>query len=246
MTTRQKRLEYIRVECRGRTGILTLDRPGKANAYHGPMLEEFLGALRELHDDAEVRVLVIASAGKHFCAGADLEEIRSRRAENAFDLKSAAVFDELAMLPEISIAAIQGGAIGGGLELALACDLRVATPTAFFGLPEVSHGLIPAAGGTYRLARLVGLSRAKALILGGKRVDGETALQWGLVNDLVSDQRLLDDAMAWAARIARNDGLALQLAKQALDAAGGIASDRHTAQLSQALLYELANRDRIR
>ncbi len=230
---------------RHQVGVVTLDRPAKANAYDRLMLDQLETALHQLHDDSEIRVVVIGSSGKHFCAGADLEEIRSRKAEDALELKSAGVFDLLAGLPEVSIAAIGGAAVGGGLELALACDLRVAAPDAFFELPELRHGIIPAAGGTFRLAQVVGRSRAKAMILGGERVDAEEALRWGLVNRLALRDSLETTVLEWAARIARQDPLALRLAKQAIDASGGEGTARRLAQVSQALLYELAGRDGV-
>ncbi len=246
MTHEPAATDTVHFQRHGAVATITLDRPHKANAYDVPMLEALHRAIMTSRADPSIRVLLIGSRGKHFCAGADLEEIATRGAPDALDLRSAEVFQELALSPKVTLAAIHGAAVGGGLELALACDLRVACPSAFFEFPEIRHGLLPAAGGTYRLVDLVGMSRAKALVLGGLRVDGRTALAWGLVQRLVPDDALQEEAMAWAQRIARNDALALRLAKQALHVAAGIEPGRQAAQASQAILYELAHRRNVR
>ena len=246
MSTQAAPPSPIHVARQKSVGIITLDRPEKANAYDTPMLQAFRQALQGLHADPAIHVLVIMARGKHFCAGADLDEMTTRGPIDALDLESAAVFQELATLPEITLAAIHGGALGGGLELALACDLRMASTSAFFALPEVTHGILPAAGGTYRLVELVGVARTKALVLGGQRVEARTALEWGLVTRLVPDRSLEQEAVAWAERIAGNAPLALRLAKQAVHTAAGAESARHVAQVSQALLYELARGGNVR
>jgi enoyl-CoA hydratase/carnithine racemase len=145
----------------------------------------------------------------------------------------------LARLPLVSIAAMQGPAVAGGLELSLACDLRVAGPQARFWLPETSLGIIPSAGGTTRLARLVGVARAKEVILGGRQVDARTALAWGLVHRLEDDPR--QAALVWAKQIATRDVLAQRMAKQLLDADerdAGLAGER----VAEAILYDRRRR----
>jgi enoyl-CoA hydratase/carnithine racemase len=153
---------------------------------------------------------------------------------DALELRSQRVFTRLARLPAVTIAAVQGPAVAGGFELALACDLRVVGPRARFWLPETALGILPSAGGTTRLVRLVGPSRAKAVILGGQQLDADTALAWGLANRLADDPRA--EARAWAAEIAKRDQAALSLAKGLLDApesAAGLAGER----AAEAILY---------
>jgi enoyl-CoA hydratase/carnithine racemase len=136
--------------------------------------------------------------------------------EDAENLRSQALFERLARLPIISIAAVHGAAIGGGFELAMACDLRVVGPNARFGLPETRLGLIPTAGGCTRLPRLIGISRAKEVILGARTLDSQTAIDWGLAHRFAQDCRA--EAMNWAVEITKLDRQALAAAKRVLDA----------------------------
>lgn len=215
----------VRHERQGAVAILTLDRPARAHAYDRELLDALVEGLDAL-GDAPVVVVESTGAGA-FCAGADLGEVRSRTPLSSLELRSQRTFTRLARHPAVTIAAVHGAAVGGGLELALACDLRVAGPRARAWLPEPSLGILPAAGGTTRLARLVGVSRAKAVILGGEKVDAETGLGWGLWNRVAEDPRAA--ARAWAAEIAGRDPHAQQWAKQILDAdesAAGLASER--------------------
>ena len=159
--------------------------------------------------------------------------MKKAKAEDAAALYSQAVFERLAQLPIVSIAAIQGAAVAGGFELALACDLRVAGPHASFSLPEVSLGLIPSAGGSTRLPDLVGKARAREIIVGGKRLSAETALQWGLIAGIEDDP--LAAAQAWAKKIANFDSNALAMAKKVLR---GSDEDRlELERLAQTVLY---------
>lgn len=228
---------YVGWEERGAVGILTLRRPERANAYHRPLLEELAGVLAHVQAHPEVRVLVLTGEGRHFCAGADLKELEARRVEDVLSLYSQRVFNELAQLPRLTIAAIRGAALAGGLELALACDLRIAASDARFGLPETRLGLIPAAGGTQRLPALIGMARAKEIILAGRELSAEEAQSWGLVSRVVpSHLDVLESACAWAKELAERDPLALQLAKQALDLPGITPQDLRLETLSQAVL----------
>ena len=227
---------YLSWEEDGPVGLLTLRRPERANAYHQPLLMELDATLQGIRTREEIRVVVITGEGRHFCAGADLNELATRSVEEVLSLFSQKVFNDLARLPRLTLAAIRGAAMAGGLELALACDLRMASEDARFGLPETKLGLIPAAGGTQRLPRLIGIPRAKEMILAGRELGSEEALAWGLVTRLETGDTLLNAAMAWARQLAQRDPLALQLAKSALDQSGISEQDLRIETLSQALL----------
>lgn len=208
--------DFVRTDRTGETLIVTLNRPHKANAYHGPLLEALAGVLDACEADASLRAVIVTGSGRHFCAGADFDELKARGLEDALCLRSAALFNRIAGLRVPVIAAIHGAALGGGLELALACDLRVAATDAVFGLPETRLGLLPAAGGLARLPRVVGDARARDLIFTGRRIDAETAARYGLVTDVTAAD-VLDAALATARQIEGADSLAVQLAKRALD-----------------------------
>lgn len=236
---------FIKVERRGAVGRLTLDRSECANAYNQTMLDQLETAFRATSAEPKVKVILLTATGKCFCAGADLKELPDRTHADAFVLKSAQVFDLIARCPKITMAVLNGPAVGGGLELALACDLRIACPEMYVAMPEVSMGLIPAAGGTRRLPKLVGVARAKAVILGGARLHAQEALTCGLVSEVVERNALMKAALDWATRIAEHDALAMQLAKRAIDLEMETNAGQHTETLSQALLYELAHRSRL-
>lgn len=217
----------------GRVGRIVLDRPGKAHAYDRAHLDALLAAARGLAE--RCAVLVVQSTGDGaFCGGADLDEMRDASPLDALDLRSQRVFTALARLPVVTIAAVQGPAVAGGFELALACDLRVAGPRARFWLPETRLGILPSAGGTTRLTRIVGPSRAKEVILGGRELDAEAALAWGVVHRIADDPRA--EALLWAEQIAGHDLVALALAKELIDAgedAGSLARER----VAESVLY---------
>lgn len=217
----------------GDVATIEISRPEKANAYDRATLEALEAAVRSLWSAA--RVVVVQSAGDGaFCGGADLDEVRTAPPEEALDLRSQHVFTALARAPFVSVAAVQGAAVAGGCELALATDLRVAGPSARFALPEPKLGLIPSAGGTTRLTRLVGPSRAKEIILGGRSVEAEAALGWGLVHRIAADPRA--EARQWAEEIAAKDPMALRLAKAIVDLGEDDASLR-LERVSEAFLY---------
>jgi methylglutaconyl-CoA hydratase len=212
----------VRLERRGAIGILTIDRPERLNALSRPTLHA-LGKLgRELVADREVRAIVVTGAGdKAFCAGADLKERRGMTLEDV-RVQVGLYRSELGVLdesPKPVVAAINGAALGGGLELAMVCDLRVAAPHAVLGLPETSLGIIPGAGGTQRLARLVGEGRATEMICLARRLAAPEALAWGLVNKVASDgASLLDETVAWLAPVAEGAPIAQGAALKAIRA----------------------------
>ncbi|MEW6259143.1 MAG: enoyl-CoA hydratase/isomerase family protein [Thermodesulfobacteriota bacterium] len=230
------------VHCRraGKVGYIRLDRPRKSNSYTRAMLGELGRCLDEMEGDPAVRVVVIQGTGNRaFCAGADRVEISRSDYRHALNLFSARMFSRIAEAPFVTLAAINGAAVGGGLELALACDLRIASENAFFAFPEPSLGLIPAAGGTHRLPKTVGITRAKELILGGVTWQASDALAYGLINQVVSAEKLEMEVERWVERICRLDPLALRLAKKALNASSRFVEGQDLETVIQALLYHL-------
>ncbi len=228
----------LRIRAEGGAGIVALDRPDRANAYLDAMLDEMRAAIEGFVADGTTRAIVVTSTtGGKFCAGADLHELRSRSGADALDLKSASLFENLARCPLPTIAAIDGPAVGGGLELALACDVRIATPRSLFAFPETSFGILPAAGGTFRLPRVVGPGMARQMILLGQQLDAAGALQWGLVNEIVEPQRLEDRVKELLQAVADRDPLALRLAKQAIELAIPEGDGKAYAITAQAVLY---------
>ena len=210
----------ILVERRGPAAVITLNRPHAMNSFSRRLVDRFAETIEELAEDAAVRALIVTGAGpKAFCAGADLKE-RATMAPaevRAFLRKLNAQMDRLASLPKPTLAAINGYALGGGLELALACDLRYAATTAKMGLTEVRLAIIPGAGGTQRLPRVVGLARAKELVLTGRRIDAARAAEIGLVNETVDPQALVDRCVEVVEEIALGGPLAIAQAKFAVD-----------------------------
>lgn len=209
--------EHLRYELDGEVAIVTVDRQEALNALNQDVLYELGLAFDLAAANADVRALVVTGAGRAFVAGADIAALRDL--DDAFagrdtSLAGQDVANTLASLPFPTVAAINGFALGGGLELALAADLRVAAATARMGLPEVGLGLIPGFGGTQRLPRLIGAGRALDLILTGRHVTAEEALQLGLVNRVAEDA--LEAAVALARQAAKNAPIALGLAKEAV------------------------------
>lgn len=215
-------------------GTLTLDRPRRAHAYDRAHLLALQAGFAQLA--AEVSVVVVQSTGdRAFCGGADLKAMKRATPLDALDLLSQKVFAELADSPVVTIAAVQGAAIAGGCELALACDLRVVGPNARFALPETALGLIPAAGGCTRLPRLVGQSIARQVILAGATISAEQAVRWGLAVDPVAENAKAA-ALELARTVARRDAVALRLAKQVLGADGRTTS-LGMERVAEAVLY---------
>ncbi len=199
---------------------LELNRPEAMNALSQAFLDEILAMLERMERDPEGRVLIVQSATpKAFCAGADLKERRGMDEDQvrAAVGKIRATVNRVGGLPIPTIAAVRGVALGGGLELALACDLRVMSKTATLGLTETRLAIIPGAGGTQRLSRLVGLARAKDLILTGRRVNGEEAYEMGIAEYLANDEEVTQRARALASEIADGGPIALRQAKWALE-----------------------------
>lgn len=202
---------------------ITLNRPEKLNALSQALLEALHEALGEAAASSEVAAVAITGSGERaFCAGADVRELSGIPPEQVMEtnLRGHAVFEAIEALHKPVIAAINGDALGGGLELALACDIRVATENARLGLPEVSLGVIPGWGGTYRLPAAVGTGRAREMILTGRLVGSDEALGMGLVSQVVTAGELREAIKEMAEKLSTKSQEALALAKGALKAAG--------------------------
>jgi enoyl-CoA hydratase/3-hydroxyacyl-CoA dehydrogenase len=232
----------VKLETRGSTAIAWLDRP-PANS----IAPEVVHALRRLWDGVRtsgtVRALVIASANPMlFCAGADIKAFTTMDATAGADLLNNvhALLREMETAPIITIAAVNAVALGGGCELAMACDLRIAAESAMFGQPEISLGIIPGFGGTQRLPRLVGEGRARELNLTGEPISAEEAYAVGLANRVVPDEELFDTAVAWARKLSEQAPLAVQEIKQ-VSAAGDIEAGIESEK--QAFMRVFASED---
>lgn len=227
---------------------ITLERPEVMNCLSFPTLRRFRTLLEELRDDLSIRCILITGSGeKAFCAGADLKERKTMPTERVphFVRNIRGLMDDVEALPQPTIAVVNGFAFGGGTELMLACDLRIAAPGAKFGLTETTLAIIPGAGGTQRLPRLIGKSRAKDLILTGRRIDAAEAEQVGLLNRVAGEGNLRGDATELARSIARNGPVAVRAAKEAIDL-GTEVSQTEGLEI-EARCYEkvLPTRDRL-
>lgn len=211
--------QTVRLSVEGTTAVVTIDRPKALNALNTATLEQLEEALANIAQQPEVRGLIVTGAGeKAFVAGADIAEMMNLNIEQslAFAARGHRVFDALERLHCPTLAAVNGFALGGGCELALACDLIYAADNAKFGLPEVSLGVIPGFGGTQRLTRLVGRARAKELVFTGDIVDAAQAKAMGLALDVLPGAELLNHCRAVVSRIAKKGPLAVARAKRVI------------------------------
>ena len=230
----------VRWERHDRVAVVILDRPERLNAIGTSTLEQLDGALTAIGEDPTLGVVVITGAGKAFSAGADITELSTLDGPRAFAdhlCHFTQVFGRLQNLPKPSIAAIDGMALGGGFELALACDLRIGSRRARLGVPEVKLGLLPGAGGTQRLARMLPPGLAKQLLMTGETLDAVAAYRIGLLNELVDDGEALPAALKLATVMSALPPLALAAAKVLVDEGGplplgaGIAIERATVAM---------------
>jgi len=210
--------ETITVEKRDKVAVITINRPDKLNALNKTVHAEGVAALDELRRDDSVRVVVITGAGeKSFIAGADISEFAGQTPVSQRDLfHEKTFFNSIDVFPKPVIAMINGFCLGGGCELALACDIRIASENARFGQPEINLGIMPGGGGTQRLTHLIGEGRAMEIILTGDMIDAPTALQFGLVNHVYPLAELEAKTMELANKIAGKAPVALQLCKEAV------------------------------
>ncbi|HEY9855996.1 MAG TPA: enoyl-CoA hydratase [Stenomitos sp.] len=240
--------QVVLTERRGPVVILTLNRPDKMNALSFPTLLMLREAIESVRFDAEVRVVIITGAGeKSFSAGADLKERATMTPVQVkeFIRTIRDTFTAIEDLGKPVIAAVNGVALGGGTELALACDIRLAADTATLGLTETGLGIIPGAGGTQRLPRLVGKGKAKELIFTARKVSAAEAREIGLVEQVFPADRLLDEALAMAEQIAQNGPVAVEQAKYAINA--GFETDLKTGLLFESRAYDviIPTKDRL-
>jgi len=224
----------------GNVALLRLNRPEARNALSPELMEQLAGELERLDPDPEVRCVVIAGSEKVFAAGADIKAMSERSFAEALRHPAASFWRRLAAIKTPMIAAVSGYALGGGCELALACDMIVAAEGAQFGQPEINLGIIPGGGGTQRLARVLGKQRTMQLVLTGERFDAATALELGLVNKVVAGGGWLEEAMALATTVAERPPIAARLAKQAVLVAEetalspGLENERRLYELAMA------------
>lgn len=226
--------ENILLEIDGVVATLTVNRPDKMNAVNNATVEEIAAALDQIEKNKDLRVLILTGAGeKSFVAGADINEVKNRSAltGRADTRRRQEVYTRIENLEIPSIAAINGFALGTGLELAMACSIRIASEKARLGQPEVKLGILPGAGGTQRLPKLVGMGRAMEMILTGDPVKPDQALAMGLVNKVVAPEELMAEARKLADTIAARPKLAIQYAKEAVLKSG-------EGSLSEGLVLE--------
>ena len=225
--------------------MLRVNRPEVRNALDLATVRELTAAIAALSADDAVGAIVMTGAGDAvFVSGADINDIRARTRTDALAAINSTLFAAIEKCPKVTIAAVNGLALGGGCELALACDLRVSAAHAKFGQPEVGLGIIPGAGATQRLPRIIGLGRAKHMILTGDAIDAQKALEWGLVSAVVPAEELPGHALALAERVLARGPLAIRLAKLALNASARVDLDSGLLieTLAQAICFESADK----
>ncbi len=238
--------ETLEVRIRERVATVVVNRPEKRNALNAEVRREILAALDEIRELSEVRVVVFTGAGeKAFIAGADITEFAERTPLQQREAMSGRrVFDEIAEFPKPTIASINGYALGGGCELALACDLRIAARSARLGQPEVKLGILPGGGGTQRLPRLVGVGRALRLMLTGELIGAQEAERIGLVDWLVEDEELEERTRSIAEGLAAQSPVAMALIKEAVRAAAGMPMEAGLRHERELFVTAFASEDR--
>jgi enoyl-CoA hydratase len=214
--TDEQSYNLIKLSREGRVAIIQLNRPEVLNALNMQLMDELIAALNELESDAEVRCVILTGNERAFAAGADIKEMADASTVEMLKRDQFVKWDRIKKFKKPLIAAVSGYALGGGNELAMLCDMIVASDTAQFGQPEINIGVMPGAGGTQRLTRAVGKAIAMEVILAGRTLTAREALQSGLVNRVVPVEGYLDEAKRLANQIAEKSPIALQLAKEAV------------------------------
>lgn len=226
--------ETIQYEKVGGIGLLTLSRPKVYNAMNGRCRDEMQKALDDTTSDKQIRVLILAGSEKFFCAGADINEVKqltSAALAIEFSRTFQCLFQKIEHLKKPVIAAVSGFALGGGCELALSCDLRILSKSAFFGLPEVDIGAFPAGGGTQKLPRFIGMGKAKEILFTGRRIAAQEAYDLGLANKVVPDGECLKEAKEWAEKLQSKSPSAIAAIKKAVNIGANM-------DLASALAFE--------
>jgi enoyl-CoA hydratase/carnithine racemase len=230
----------VRIEQDGAVGIVRLDRAEARNALSPQLMEELAAAIEAFDSDEQINCIVLAGSDEVFAAGADIKAMAERSFQEVLSASTMPFWQRVAACRTPTIAAVSGFALGGGCELALLCDMIVASETAEFGQPEITLGIIPGGGGTQRLARVMGKQRAMELVLTGRRIEAKEALQLGLVNMVTPKRKWLEEAVSLAQVVARRPPIAARLAKQAVLAAdemtltAGLAYERRLYELAMA------------
>jgi enoyl-CoA hydratase len=226
-------MEFIKVNSQVQpfTALIELNRPKALNALNPQLMEELLQALQDLDRDESVRVIVLTGNDQAFAAGADIKQMADKNSEQMKSMDQFSTWDKIAEVSKPIIAAVSGYALGGGCELAMMCDIIIASETAQFGQPEIKIGTIPGAGGTQRLTRAIGKSKAMELILTGKFVSANDALLSGLVSRVVPASEYLNESLKIAEAIAQQSPVIIRLAKKAVNQA-------FNATLSEGLQFE--------
>jgi enoyl-CoA hydratase/carnithine racemase len=233
-------MALVSAETRGAVGLARLDRPDARNALSPELMEELAAICERWDDDPEIRCIVIAGGDEWFAAGADIKAMAKRTFQEALTSPAARFWPRIGAVRTPLVAAVSGYALGGGCELALACDMIVASESAEFGQPEILLGIIPGAGGTQRLARVMGKQRAMELVLTGRRIGAAEAHALGIVTRLAPEAGWLEAALELAGTVAEQPPLAARLAKQAVLAAeetplsAGLAHERRLYELAMA------------
>jgi enoyl-CoA hydratase/carnithine racemase len=238
-------METLMIDVDDRLAVVTINRPEVRNALSRQVLADLRDALAELRERDDVGLVALTGAGeKAFVAGADIAQLRNYDLHTGLDAEMQRTFDAVEAFPKPTVAAVNGFALGGGCELAMACDIRIASANARFGLPETTLSVLPGAGGTQRLARLVGTGRAIEMILTGRFVDAAEAHAIGLITAVVPAEGLRAELRRLADQVLEKGPLAVRLAKVVIRA--GMDADQRTGQvveqLAQALLYTTADK----
>ena len=230
-------MAFVEVTKQGNIGIITMNRPEALNALSSAVFADLSKALDQVERDEEVYVVIITGAGRAFVAGADIGEMAHMNVEEglSFSELGNSLLMRVDMFPKPTIAAVNGFALGGGCELSLACDIRIASEKAKFGQPEVGLGIIPGFGGTQRMARIIGTGPAMELIFTADTIDDKQAEKIGMVNHVVPAEELMDAAIAMAEKIASKAQVAIRTSKMALRR--GIDCDINTAVTYEALAF---------
>lgn len=232
-------LKYILLEKNENIGVLTINRPKALNALNSEVLDELDRIIDIVIEDEDIHILIITGEGKAFVAGADIGEMKDMDAFQArsFAEKGLSIFRKIELMEKPVIAAVNGYALGGGCELSMCCDIRIASEKAKFGQPEVGLGITPGFAGTQRLPRIVGMGKAKELIFTAETIDANEAYRIGLVNKVVPAESLMDEAISMAKKILSKGQIAVRYSKVAINR--GIETDIETGQAIEKDLFGL-------